>query len=88
MNWSATLEQISTLSVNDRIELVQAIWDTVAEDKAPHPDLTEAQKKDLDRRIAELNANPEMAVTWESIRREFEGGQENDLASRVSPECR
>jgi putative addiction module component (TIGR02574 family) len=73
MNWSATLEQISTLSVNERIRLVQAIWDTIAEEETTYPDLTEAQKKDLDRRIAELDAKPEMALTWEEIKARVRG---------------
>jgi putative addiction module component (TIGR02574 family) len=62
MNMTTTLAEISSLSVDDRIKLVQAIWDT-------HPDLTEAQKKDLDRRVAELDDSPDQVLTWEEIKR-------------------
>ena len=42
MDLSATLAEINALPVEDRIMLVQAIWDSIAEDAAP-PDLTDAQ---------------------------------------------
>ncbi len=68
MNMTATLAEISSLSVDDRIKLVQAIWDGIAAEQR-HPDLTEAQKKDLDRRVAELDASPDQVLTWEEIKR-------------------
>ena len=66
MNMSATLTEIALLSVEDRIQLVQAIWDTIAADQVPS-DLTETQKKELDRRISDLNANPDNVLSWEEI---------------------
>ncbi len=67
MDLSATLTEIRAMSPEDRIRLVQAIWDTIAADQ-DHPDLTEAQKQELDRRIAELDASPENVLTWEEIK--------------------
>ena len=43
MDLSATLAQINTLSPDDRIRLVQAIWDSIPEE-ARAPDLTDEQK--------------------------------------------
>jgi putative addiction module component (TIGR02574 family) len=40
---------------------------TIAEEQAP-PDLTECQKKDLTRRLAELDADPNNVLTWEEIK--------------------
>jgi putative addiction module component (TIGR02574 family) len=68
VNFTTTLAEISSMSVDDRIKLVQAIWDSIAADQT-HPDLTEAQKKDLDRRVAELDALPERVLSWEEIKR-------------------
>ena len=68
INMTTTLAEISSLSVDDRIKLVQAIWDTIAADQT-HPDLTEAQKKDLNRRVAELDDSPDQVLTWEEIKR-------------------
>jgi putative addiction module component (TIGR02574 family) len=67
MNIPATLVEIAGLPVSERIRLVQAIWDTIALEEA-FPDLTEKQKQDLDRRVAELNANPDNVLTWEQIK--------------------
>jgi putative addiction module component (TIGR02574 family) len=67
MDMAATLTEIASLSVEDRIHLVQAIWDTIAAEGV-HPDLTESQKQELDRRIAELEANPTNVLTWEEIK--------------------
>ncbi|WP_315790745.1 addiction module protein [Fischerella sp. JS2] len=50
MDITATLNEITALSVEDRIRLVQAIWDSIAAEQAS-PDLTEVQKRELDRRM-------------------------------------
>lgn len=47
MDITATLNEIAALSIKDRIRLVQAIWDGIAAEQA-YPDLTEAQKRELD----------------------------------------
>jgi putative addiction module component (TIGR02574 family) len=45
---------IDQLSIADRIALVQEIWDSIAATPEEVP-LTEAQKREFDRRLAELN---------------------------------
>jgi putative addiction module component (TIGR02574 family) len=72
MDLSATLAQITRLSVEERIQLVQAIWDTISADQVPS-DLTEAQKREWDRRIADLDANPNNVLTWEEIKARVRG---------------
>lgn len=67
MDFSATLAEVTTMSVDDRLRLVQAIWDSIEAEQS-FPDLTEAQQRDLDRRVAELKASPEIAITWEDIK--------------------
>jgi putative addiction module component (TIGR02574 family) len=66
MDITATLNQIKTLDLNDRIQLVQAIWDTIA-DEQEYPDLTDEEKQELDRRIAEHDENPGGVLTWEEL---------------------
>ena len=58
MNITATLNEIATLSIEERIDLVQAIWDSIAAEQI-YPDLTETQKQELDRRIEDSEANPD-----------------------------
>ena len=48
---------IDRLSIPDRIALVQEIWDSIAATPEQVP-LTEAQKQEFDRRLADLDANP------------------------------
>ncbi len=57
---------IDRLSVEDRIALVQEIWDSIAADVEGTP-LTEAQRTELDRRLAALEANPSNVVPWEVV---------------------
>lgn len=67
MDLSATIGEIERLSIDDRICLVQAIWDSIAaEDR--QLELSDEQKEILDRRIADLEATPENVITWEAIK--------------------
>jgi putative addiction module component (TIGR02574 family) len=67
MDITATLDQIKTLDLNDLIQLVQAIWDSIA-DETDYPELTDADKQELDRRIAEHDADPDNVLTWEELK--------------------
>jgi putative addiction module component (TIGR02574 family) len=67
MDITATLKEITALSVSDRIRIVQAIWDSIAEEQV-YTDLTTAQQQELDRRIADYEANPDDVLTWEEIK--------------------
>ncbi len=66
MNLSVTLAEIKALSINDRIRLVQAIWDSI-EAEAEQLTLTEPQKQELSRRVADHKANPDAVVSWEAV---------------------
>ena len=55
------------LDIDEQIELVEAIWDgLVSRDAAPS--LTEAQKTELDRRLADYIANPDDVVPWSEVK--------------------
>lgn len=54
-----------SLSVDERLQLVGDIWDSIAEEANVKPDvlpLTDEQKAELDRRLAEYEADPSSAV--------------------------
>ena len=57
---------INRMSVPERIALAQAIWDSIAAEAESAP-LTEAQKEEIDRRLAAHRANPQAAIPWEQI---------------------
>ncbi len=67
MDITATLNEIAALSIEERILLVQAIWDSIVAEQA-YPDLTEAQKRELDARIDDYEMNPDNILTWEEIK--------------------
>ncbi len=67
MDLSITLAEISLLSVDERICLVQAIWDSIGTE-SDHIELTEVQKQELLRRLEDYKANPHAVVSWEEIK--------------------
>lgn len=61
------LEEILSLSVEERIQLVEAVWDSIAQHPESLP-VTEAQRKELDRRLAEHRRDPKAGKPWSEIR--------------------
>ena len=67
MDISVTLNEIKALSIADRIRIVQDILESIAAEQA-YPDLTTAQKRELDRRISDYETNPDNVMTWQEIK--------------------
>lgn len=63
-------EEAKKLPVDERIALVEEIWDSIAEENGCF-ELTEAQKQELDRRIQSSQQNPQAGRSWEDIKSEF-----------------
>lgn len=61
------LQQASQLDVDEQIELVEAIWDGIVS-RGAAPPITEAQKAELDRRLADHLANPDDVVPWSEVK--------------------
>lgn len=66
-----TLESlgIDRMTVAERISLAQAIWDSITPEAEAAP-LTDAQKQEIDRRLAAHRANPTAAISWEQVKAE------------------
>ena len=58
---------IDRLGIEERLNLVEEIWDSIAADSAAVP-LTDAQREEIDRRIADHEANPDDVVPWEEVK--------------------
>ena len=58
---------IERLGIEERLILVEELWDSIAADSAAVP-LTEAQRAELDRKIAEHKTNPDDVVPWEEVK--------------------
>lgn len=56
----------SSLSVEERIELAQAIWDSIV-DEGAQVELTSAQKQELDRRLERHRRNPHEGSSWNEV---------------------
>jgi putative addiction module component (TIGR02574 family) len=59
------------LPLSERIELAEALWESIAE-AGYEPPLSEAQAAELDRRLEEHRRNPQTAIPWTEIRAELE----------------
>ena len=58
---------IVRLTLSERIQLVQDIWDSIAECPEAVP-LTEAQKAALDRRLDAYQQDPDVGSSWNVVR--------------------
>ena len=56
------------LSVEQRLELISELWDSIPDslDTLPVPDW---HREELDRRLAAGDANPDAAIPWEEVKR-------------------
>jgi putative addiction module component (TIGR02574 family) len=64
---SNNLDEIAALSVDERLRLIEIIWDSIAAEPG-QPELTEAQRQELERRMAAHAASPETAIPWEEVK--------------------
>ena len=64
--------EVLSLSVPERIQLVEDIWDTIAE--VPEEiGLTDDQKAELDRRLSAYHQNPDEGSPWGMVRERIRG---------------
>lgn len=67
------LESLRALSVAERIQLVEDLWDSIA---AEAPDdafpISDELGAELDRRAAEADADPTGGLEWSEVRRAIE----------------
>ena len=59
------------LSVPERIQLVEDLWDSVAAETPPLP-LTPDEIAELERRLDEMERNPDACIPWEQVRADIE----------------
>jgi len=54
------------LSIPERIQLVEDIWDTIATE-AEAIELTEDEKRIIDQRLEAYHRNPDLGSPWEDV---------------------
>lgn len=57
-----------SLPISERIELVEDIWDSIAEETAGSVTLSDSQRAELHRRFAAHQADPTSSIPWEQVR--------------------
>ncbi len=67
MDYQAILKEVETLPIDDRIRLVQDVWDRLG-DQGYEPEVNGEMKAELDRRIAEMDRDPGAGVPWEDVK--------------------
>lgn len=66
-----TMQQLQELPVQEKLQNVGGLWDSIASDAAalrPTPE----QEKELDRRLDDLENNPTEGRPWEEVRAEIQ----------------
>lgn len=61
------IQGFDELSVSEKIELVQDLWDRIA-DEPEGVDVTELQKQELERRLLAHEQSPGKYTSWEELR--------------------
>jgi putative addiction module component (TIGR02574 family) len=64
---STQLSDILQLTIAERIQLAEDIWDSVAAFPEAIP-LTDAQKEELDRRLQAYAQNPTEGISWDELK--------------------
>lgn len=68
------LPEILSLSVAERIQLVEDIWDSIAAEPEELP-LTGEERQELDRRLADLERNPGVGRPWAEVKARLLGSE-------------
>ena len=66
MDSKTVRQNVATWPVADRIELIEQVWEDIAEFEHGL-DLTPSQSSEIDRRVQWLDANPDKTISWEAV---------------------
>lgn len=71
---TTVLEQAMHLSIEEKLDLISALWDSMAEHPESIP-VPEWQLKELERRIESQRKDPRPGQTWNEVKREIRHGK-------------
>ena len=69
----SSVAEILDLPVEERLRLVELIWDSITAVPQAVP-VSDELKADLDQRLVELEANPEAGLSWDEARQRILDG--------------
>jgi putative addiction module component (TIGR02574 family) len=68
---SISSDELRELSVAERLELIETIWDSIIDEPDSLP-LTDAQRQELDRRLDSYARQRPRLSTWDEVRARLE----------------
>lgn len=73
---SQTLEQlgIENLTTSERLDLIGLLWDSIS-DADSNPPIPEWHLREVSRRRALADANPDASLSWEEVKARLMGAQ-------------
>lgn len=63
-------EQIMPLTVAERLQLIEEIWNTISNDESEIA-LTSAQQEEIERRLASYTDIKNQSKSWQEIKQKF-----------------
>lgn len=63
-----SINEIIQLSVSERIQLAEDIWDSIAANPEAVA-VTDNQRQELDKRLEDYKKNPEAGSSWDEVRK-------------------
>jgi putative addiction module component (TIGR02574 family) len=67
MEQSSTDLDIKQLSIAERLDLISVLWDSIP-NSLEELRIPEWHREELERRLADADANPDAAIPWEEVR--------------------
>ena len=65
-----TLAEIQNLPVDERLRLVEVIWDTLAATPEQVP-LTQSQSDEIDRRLSAFEKDEAQGLSWDAVKKDI-----------------
>jgi putative addiction module component (TIGR02574 family) len=69
MDVGATLAEIRSLTIDERLRIAEAIWDSIADD-SEDLEISPAERELIEERLAAYLARPDEVVPWEKVKAE------------------
>jgi len=68
-----TISELKSLSVSERLQLVEDLWDSIASDQEALPDHP-VVIEEIRRRRAKFDANPGSGMSWDQMKKQIRSG--------------
>ena len=72
---NSPISNFKELPISERIQLVEDIWDSIAEETPVSLQLSAADRAELQRRLVAHKADPSSSIPWDEVRASLFKGQ-------------